>query len=223
VSVPLELEQFLYPPDSHGPPEGTVWGTAEGRMVPLAPGVSIPLEEPQELKKWPESRVPTPSIAIALDVPLFNQNDPAWRNNIMQTCGQTIGAAGCALTSTAMVFKYYGAVNKNPSQLNACLGNYACPIYWAVAANSCSENKATWVGSWVFSYSKLESMLSAGRPPIVRLVKGASIHFVVVRSGSGSQPSGYWINDPWDGRIKRLSDYTNNGWVLDSIREFARR
>lgn len=223
TTVKVELEQFLYPPDSLGAPEGTVWGTAEGQAVPLAPGVSIPLEVPQRLMEWPEADVPLPDVTILLDVPLFSQNDPAWKNNVMQTCGQTIGAAGCALTSAAMVFKYYGAVNKNPGQLNTCLGNYACPIDWGVAANSCSENRATWVGPWSFSYSKLQSMLSAGRPPIVLLVKGSSTHFVVVRSGSGSQPSGYQINDPWDGAVKLLSNYTNNGWIPDSIREFARR
>lgn len=223
TTAQVELEQFLYPPDSHGAPEGTIWGTAGGKEVPLAPGVSIPLEEPQELKIWPETDVPLPDTTILLNVPLFSQNDPAWKNNVMQTCGLTIGQAGCALASTAMVFKYYGAVNKNPGQLNTCLGNYACPIYWGVAANSCSENKATWVDSWGFSYSKLQSMLSAGRPPIVKLTKGSSTHFVVVRSGSGNQPSNYQINDPWDGMIKLLSDYTSNGWALDSIREFARR
>jgi hypothetical protein len=223
TTVQVEIEPFFYPEDSLGAPEGTVWGDAGGQLVPLAPGVSIPLEMPQKLQEWPEADVPALDAPILLDVPLFSQNDPAWKNNVMQTCGQTIGTAGCALTSAAMVFKYYGAVNKNPGQLNACLGNYACPIHWDVAANSCSENKATWVKSWNFSYSKLQSMLSAGRPPIVQLVKGSATHFVVVRSGSGSQPGGYQINDPWDGVVKRLSHYTNNGWIPDSIREFAKR
>jgi len=223
TTVQVEIPPFTYPPDHPGSPEGSVWVEVDGMLVPLAPGVSIPLEEPQELLEWPESDVPALDAAILLDVPLFNQNDPAWKNNVMQTCGQTIGAAGCALTSAAMVFKYYGAVNKNPGQLNTCLGNSACPIHWDVAANSCSESKATWVDSWSFSYSKLQSMLSADRPPIVKLVKGSSTHFVVVRSGSGSQPGNYQINDPWDGMVRSLSYYTSAGWTPDSIREFARR
>jgi len=66
-------------------------------------------------------------------------------------------------------------------------------------------------------------MLYADRPPIVKLAKGGSTHFVVVTSGSGTSPSNYSINDPWDGASKKLSDYTDNGWTLDSIREFARR
>ncbi|MBC7227439.1 MAG: hypothetical protein H5T61_09410 [Thermoflexales bacterium] len=223
TTVQVEVDTFIYPANSPGAPEGTVWGDAGGRLVPLAPGVSIPLEPPQQLLEWPEANVPLPGNTISLDIPIFSQNDPAWKDNVMQTCGQTIGVAGSALSSTAMVFKYYGAINKNPAQLNTCLGNYACPIYWGVAASSCSEGKATWVGPWSFSYNKLQSMLSAGRPPIVELVKGGSTHFVVIRSGSGNQPSGYQINDPWDGAVKLLSDYTNNGWTPNSIREFARR
>jgi len=91
VDIPLEAEQFLYPPDSSGAPEGTVWGTAGGKEVPLAPGVTIPLEEPQELKVWAEANVPLPDTTILLNVPRFSQNDPAWKNDVMQTCGQTIG------------------------------------------------------------------------------------------------------------------------------------
>jgi hypothetical protein len=223
VDIPLELEQFLYPPDSSGAPEGTVWGTAGGKEVPLAPGISIPLEEPQSLQEWSEAIVLAPDATILLSVPFFSQNNSAWKNNVMQTCSQTIGQAGCALTSTAMVFKYYGALNKNPGQLNTCLGNSACPISWSVAANSCSEDKAFYVDSWSFSYDKLQSMLSTDRSPILKLAKGDATHFVVVRSGSGTSPSNYSINDPWDGVSKALSAYIDNGWTPDSIREFARR
>lgn len=188
----------------------------------LAPGVSTSIEEPQILRKWPQTDVRLLSH-VRLTVPAFSQNDPRWRNNIMQTCNRTIGQAGCALTSTAMVFKYYGAVDKDPGKLNTCLGRNACPISWSIAARSCSENKASWIGSWTFSYNKLMSMLNAGRPPIVRLVRDNRVHFVVVTAGSGNTPGGYDINDPWDGMSKKLSSYTNAGWSLHSIREFAKR
>lgn len=222
TTVQVEFPHFAYPADSLGAPEGTEWIEADGMVWPLAPGTTVQVDESREARIW-SGTVPEIDVTIQLDVPLFSQNDPAWKNNVMQTCGQTIGAAGCALTSTAMVFKYYGAVNKNPGQLNTCLGHYACPIYWAVAATACSENKATFVEYWTFSYPKLQSMLSAGRPPIVKLVKGDSTHFVVVRSGSGSQPSNYHINDPWDGMIKQLSAYIGAGWVPDRIAEYAQQ
>lgn len=217
----LEPDLFLYSPDEA--PEGTVWGRDNGKIVPLAPGAPLPIEKSEELQKWPKANFPVPRITASLwYVPLFSQNDPAWKNNVMKTCGLTIGQAGCALTSDAMVFKYYGTVYQNPGTLNTCLGNYACPFYWGVAANSCSQSKATYVGAWSFSYNKLYSMLSAGRPPILRLVKGNS-HYVVVTSGSGTNPSNYWINDPWDGAVKQLSAYTNNGWTLSTIQEYAKR
>jgi hypothetical protein len=213
--------QFLYPPDKV--PEGTVWGIDNGKKVPLAPGVPFTVDKTDALQQWPKADFSVPKLTIYLAVPIFSQNDPAWKNNVMKTCGLTIGQAGCVLTSSSMTFKYYGTINKNPGQLNTCLGNYACPFYWYVAANSCSESKATYVGAWSFSYNKLYSMLSVSRPPIVRMVKGNKNHYVVVRSGSGSQPSNYSINDPWDGMIKRLSAYTNNGWTLSSIYEYAKR
>jgi hypothetical protein len=200
------------------------WVLIEGLWEPLAPGVSVPLEVPQVLQEWSQTDVSTTDYFIQLAVPAFNQNDSAWKDNVMQTCGSTIGHAGCALTSTAMVFKYYGATNKNPGQLNSCLGNYACPIYWSTAATSCSESKASWVGSYTFSYSKLQNMLSANRPPIVLLTKGGSTHFVVVTGGSGSLPGNYSINDPINGSTSRtLAYYTDQSWALDSIREFAQR
>lgn len=222
TTAQVEFPHFAYPADSLGAPEGTEWVEADGMVWPLAPGTTAQVDEPREPRVW-SGTVPKSDVTIHLNVPLFSQNDPAWKNDVMQTCGLTIGAAGCALTSAAMVFKYYGAVNKNPGQLNACLGNYACPLYWAVAANACSENRATFVEYWTFSYPALQSMLSSGRPPIVRLVKGSSIHFVVVRSGSGSRPSDYLINDPWDGVIKQLNAYTGAGWTPDRIVEYARR
>ncbi|HXF69200.1 MAG TPA: hypothetical protein VNK89_05295 [Thermoflexus sp.] len=38
------LKTFSYPPDHPGAPEGTVWGIADGRVVPLAPGTTVQVE-----------------------------------------------------------------------------------------------------------------------------------------------------------------------------------
>ncbi|MGH2557690.1 MAG: TolB family protein, partial [Thermomicrobiales bacterium] len=40
------------------------------------------------------------------ELPIFSQNDPRWADAVMQELGDTIGAAGCALTSTAMVLNF---------------------------------------------------------------------------------------------------------------------
>ena len=170
--------------------------------------------------RYPLSTVEQSQLSILATLPCgvtqFSQNDPQWRNDVMQTCGYTIGAAGCALTSVAMTFRYYG-VETSPRTLNQCLGNSACPIYWGTAAASCSSSKAGYLGSPGFAWSTIESNLSAGRPVIVEL-NGGSGHYVVVVSGSGSSGSSYTINDPWDGQVKSLAAYTDNGWTPTGLR-----
>lgn len=70
--------------------------------------------------------------SVVLDVPSFEQNDPAWASEIYDnalvtnpTCGQTMAQCGCALTSATMVAKYHkmnmapGGVLVNPSIINS--------------------------------------------------------------------------------------------------------
>jgi hypothetical protein len=156
--------------------------------------------------------------SLPCGVSQFSQNDPEWKDDVMQTCGLTIGAAGCALTSASMVFRYYD-VATSPRTMNQCMGNYACPFYWSTAASSCSGGKVNWQGSYGFSWSTLESELTAGRPPIVQFDCGSYDHFVVVVSGSGTSSSGYTINDPWDGYVKSMSSY--DGCSLQGMRLYS--
>ena len=143
--------------------------------------------------------VALPQATLPCSVPLLAQNDPRWRDEVMQTCDKTIGEAGCALTSAAMVFNYYGA-STDPPTLNTCLGDYACPLYWQIAADNCSHGQATWQGVPTFSWERLEQELANGRPPLLRMVKDYS-HYVVVISGSGSDPANYTVQDPWDAQV----------------------
>jgi uncharacterized protein YvpB len=56
----------------------------------------------------------------AMDVPYFAQNGPPWSTQYLGNNSFFIRNAGCALTSTAMVFKYYG-LDVDPSGLNVWL------------------------------------------------------------------------------------------------------
>ncbi len=194
--------------------------------IKIAEGVEGPLDQEIEIldpKTYPHY-VSIGKFNIDLPVPLYNQCDTSWRNVIMQTCGYTICSAGCALTSTAMVFKYFGAINKNPQQLNSCLGSKACPIYWKIASDNCNEcwenlHGAYFVDKYGYSLSLLASALNNGRPPILELKKNTLTHWVVVRKvdGDGTSLSHYTINDPNGGVVRPLTDYTNNGWSGNSI------
>ena len=95
------------------------------------------------------------NIAIAdrqIDVPLFGQRWEPWAGDQLGFCSSdTIGSSGCAITSMAMVFKYYG-VNTDPRDLNNWLkqnGGYAegCLVKWDVAAGR-SGGSVQWAGRY---------------------------------------------------------------------------
>jgi len=122
------------------------------KLPRLSPGVRGPVGEATPPLPSPDFPEISPLVwhNVWLNVPLYSQNDPRWKNSVMQTCGRTVGQAGCALTSAAMVFKYYGG-SKNPGQLNTCMGSFACPFYWGSGASHCSNGSSTYVGKYGFS------------------------------------------------------------------------
>jgi len=218
VAILLAPVQAISVADSPGPEATPV----------IAPGVSSQVAEDLPLAA-PPVKAPVLSPKALLDiylyVPRFSQKDPAWSGLVMQTCGETIGSAGCLLTSAAMVFKYYGAINKNPGQLNTCMGNNACPWIFAAGAG-CSEDKAAWYNLYGFSYSTLVWALESGWPPILELTKSdGGTHWVVVNAvrGDGLSDSNYTISDPIDGTVKSLTAYTNNGRTKNRIAVYTKR
>jgi hypothetical protein len=142
---------------------------------------------------------PTPPIPSPTErqVHYYWQGDPAWGGNTIGACGNNIRNIGCALTSLAMIYRYYGA-DHNPGTLNACLGAVACPLYWgSPRVSNCSGGKVRFVQSVTsFNYARLDAELQKG-PVILELRNGQGwMHFIVVISGSGGNPANYIVNDP---------------------------
>jgi len=197
-------------------------------VISEAPGVKGPLNAETPIIQSEEPPI-TPTAILDIDLPVrrYSQNDSKWSEEEMQTCGDTIGKSGCALTSTAMVFTYYGAKSKDPGQLNTCLGNNACPIVWSYAATNCSENKAKFKGKYSYKLSKLVEALEDGYPPLVEIYNPNTdrTHWVVVRKvyGKGTSETEFSVNDPWDGNFKRLSDVTAGDKYGQSIVIFSKR
>jgi len=160
------------------------------------------------------------------NVGLLSQCDSQWGSISMSTCAHTICQAGCALTSTSMIFRYF-LCTKHPDDLNACLGVKACPIWWAYASQTCSESKAVlYCGTtWTFDYHLMAEFLRCGWPPILELVKGTSTHWVVVRTVAGDEysPSSYSVNDPNGGLLRNLTYFTNNGWTGHTLVAYGPR
>ena len=61
------------------------------------------------------------------------QSDSRWSSVVMKTCNKTIGAAGCALTSFTMVRNLLSGTNDTPADVNAKMGDAACPFQWETA------------------------------------------------------------------------------------------
>jgi len=134
---------------------------------------------------------------VEIPVPVFSQDDPRWTLTPLGPTADTIGSAGCALTSAAMVLASYG-VDTDPLRLNQYLNannGYTERgwVYW--------EKAAALSGGWVEkayeddpSYALIDQNLLAGNPVIVRLtLRNGTTHFVVIVGKDGWD---YLTRDP---------------------------
>ncbi|MBN2355569.1 C39 family peptidase [candidate division KSB1 bacterium] len=143
-----------------------------------------------------------------LDVPYFNSSYGGWENGQLGWCsGVTIKYAGCALTSVAMVLKYYGA-DVDPGRLNTWLknnGGYSgCAIYWEKPPSYLPGSMWLAVKAIpmsAFDWNRLRSELDNCHPVIVHVyIPGKGDHYVVVKGYSGNR---FYIND----------SYLNKQWL----------
>jgi hypothetical protein len=149
---------------------------------------------------------------LSCEVPFFSQRDERWSGHQLGSCTgncSTVGNCGCTLTSASMLFAYYGA-NLTPATLNSCMGLLSCPFHWWAGAN-CSNDSASWVNDYLFSWQRLEQELNEnGRPVLLemrRVTDPRQTHWVVMISGTGDDPANYIMHDPWPlgGANMRLS------------------
>jgi hypothetical protein len=142
---------------------------------------------------------------------------------------------GCAVTSAAMVFKYFG-VNTDPGGLCTCSNNNGLQpdngFQWGPEAQTCSSNLVSYKTAYGFSWYNLRYCLYVDQsPPILWLQRhdssGYHNHFIVVTAyaNQGSQASDFTINDPMDGTAKSLSYYLNSSspWYTENIYEYKHR
>ncbi len=158
-------------------------------------------------------------LNISLPVVQLNQHDSRWGEDIMQTCGTSISSQGCALTCTAMVFKYFGT-ETNPGMLNEDIGNYACPINWSKAAELGSHGKARLATyrQYPSGDDVINATINALRddtPVIIGFIKpNGGTHFVLVKSviGDGLTWDNYGVVDPNGGVKTNLEYFIDMGW-----------
>jgi len=150
---------------------------------------------------------------VLIPVPIFQQNDPRWTFDLLGPTIDTMGEAGCAVTSAAMVLSAYG-VDIDPQRLNNYLtghGGYTENgwLYWEKAAEVAPAGQVERAYEDLPSYAEIDGNLLAGNPVIVRLtLRSGRTHFVVIVGKSGWD---YLIQDPARGKawgVYPLKDLT---------------
>ena len=134
---------------------------------------------------------------VELTVPLFQQADPVWGHDRLALSTHTLGQVGCAVSSAAMIMKYYG-LDTDPGRLNNFLRDHGGynednDLIWE-GPPQLAPDKVRHVYEDLPSYYLIDSNLYRGNPVIVRMRFANGItHFVVVM---GKQGFDYLIRDP---------------------------
>ena len=160
---------------------------------------------------WTSKKVIAPSGGryffhrVELAVPQLFQGDDKWSGDYLAATDGTIGGEGCAITSIAMIFKYYG-IDTDPQRLNWFLdtnGGYTPEgwVYWEKAA-LIAPDRVKHIYEDLPSYYLIDSNLARGNPVIVKLkLRSGVTHFVVI---AGKEGWDYLIRDPATGGEKGI-------------------
>jgi|GEM_PF-4398450 len=141
-----------------------------------------------------------------MEVPFFSQVNPDWKEKFLDNSPFTIGASGCALTSTAMLVSYYG-VDTDPSRLNQALTpiggiDIHGILHWDIVPQVC-EGKIEWIEridgcekTPEICWNRIETEIDLGYPVIADLrTPAGNQHFIVFKGQVGEN---YYFYDPAD-------------------------
>ena len=160
---------------------------------------------------------------VELPVPQFRQGDERWRSDLIGSTTDTLGGAGCAISSAAMVLASYG-IDTDPQRLNAFLKTNEgfTPqgwLYWEKAAELV-PGRVRKAYEDLPTYHLIDANLIAGNPVIVRLRhEHGTTHFVVIAGKDGFD---YLTRDPGGGAAKGLYPLREYGSKIEALRFYER-
>ena len=139
-----------------------------------------------------------------VDVPIFSQQDPRWKDNPLGNSSLTIGDYGCLMTSMTMVANYYNN-NETPATVNEkmtavggfqealimpCLFPKAVPGMIYRDFVNCENSPAP--------MAEIDAYLTQGKPVIVEVDYSPNAdlqnHWIVLYAKCGDD---YLLKDPW--------------------------
>lgn len=144
-----------------------------------------------------------PSDNLASTSWYFSQNDPRWKNMTIGFSSSSIDDYGCAISSVAMVYKYYG-IDIDPARLAKQPIYYYDLIVWPKQWRFLDMVGSPWRvsgGLTQNNWNEIDRQLAGGHPVIVfirALGRGAG-HYVVIHSKDSTD---YIVHDPvmWNGQ-----------------------
>ena len=160
---------------------------------------------------------------LELPVHRFAQIDPRWSDDPLGPTQATMGAEGCAVSSSAMVLAFYGQ-DVDPGRLNAFLtmnGGFTPEgwLYWEKAADYV-PGMVRHAYEDLPSYFLIDSNLLRGNPVIVRIHLPSGItHFVVIIGKTGFD---YLVQDPASGGESGVYPLRKLAHEIEALRFYER-
>jgi hypothetical protein len=160
---------------------------------------------------------------LVIPVQRFAQADPRWADDELGQTASTMGEAGCAVSSAAMVLAFYGQ-DIDPGRLNTFLsdnGGYTPQgwLYWEKAADF-HPGLARHAYEDLPSYFLIDSNLERGNPVIIRIrLPNGITHFVVIVGKAGFD---YLIQDPASGGANGVYPLRSLAPQIEALRFYER-
>lgn len=175
-------------------------------------GINLEIQqaETERLEKIGEVASKERATRVLSNFKNLQQGNSAWANVVMQTCGKTIGAVGCCLTSFTMIQRYYGGTD-DPKQVNTKLGSAACPFQYAVAASKYgyTYNYVTNSSTLSNPTNYIKGAIDSGNPVLIGMEYSGGTHFVAAYGYDGDN---IIISDPASKNYQYLYQYLNIGY-----------
>ena len=144
-----------------------------------------------------------PSENLASTSWYFSQNDPRWKDMTIGLSNSSVDDYGCAISSVAMVFKYYG-IDIDPGRLSKQPIFYYDLIVWPTQWRFLDLIKNSYHrpgGLTKTDWNLIDREIASGHPVIVfiKALGRSGGHYVVIHS---KDSKGYIVHDPvrWNGQ-----------------------
>ena len=161
---------------------------------------------------------------IQLNVPYYLQSDGKWASITLGNGKNTIGGAGCTITSLAMVHEYHTGITTTPIEMNKALSFSGSNVVWSsveklgYARDKSMRNQNNGaVKCDVKTLALVYSKLSEGKPCVIGVSESSNVddrtHYVVINGYTGNPAAmstyDFTILDPNSKTRHTLQDLLN--------------